>query len=622
MNELFTMAICGRMLNSWIRVLAVVVSLLPLRLSAEDAPPQAVADEVVLLSLRDAAVLAVDGTNTAPVDYALQRVAEEEGRSLPEIYLRGRYSYEDSSIVSLSDQASLGVGLEVQRLGLDLVLQYDLLQFLDSEVRIKAANADERAARSRLELSKRRRVLRAVEAYFSSWTARQQLKALRELLQRQLVYLGELRQRQRRGSVPMVEVLREESDAESTRGEILAIEREAAVAELQLRQATGLPSRLSLALVFQPVELDLSFIERSGLEGLLQAAQAKNPRLMAARAAVESAHWQTETARRADFPDLDLLASYGRHREELHNGIDYDSTDDRLVLFLNLKVPLFDGGVRRAKTAQARALERTKLWEQRELERELKALVESEYWSFVGQDRRNRSFERQVDLADEEFRQASTRRVAGAGVSAEAVDAFERYTRFRVVHSSSRADTYRHGIRLALAVGQNPFVLAGVAPAKATATNQALRQAPKSQVSVSAATPPVTKPADQSAVAGPDQMANIAKRTDAAAARPAPAKGDPIEGLPFGINLLSTRKPISGAALPWSTPLEDYRVYKTQFRHQGQTWYRVRLGFFPDRSAAERVRSALAADYPKAWTTSITEAERRASRRWILKRDD
>jgi hypothetical protein len=89
------------------------------------------------------------------------------------------------------------------------------------------------------------------------------------------------------------------------------------------------------------------------------------------------------------------------------------------------------------------------------------------------------------------------------------------------------------------------------------------------------------------------------------------------ESFPYVVNLDSKRTPISSVKLlPVDT--DNFRVYVSQYKKDNSLWYRLRLGFFPNKNAAleavERVRLV----YPKAWVTRVSQAERVASRKLVV----
>ena len=51
-------------------------------------------------------------------------------------------------------------------------------------------------------------------------------------------------------------------------------------------------------------------------------------------------------------------------------------------------------------------------------------------------------------------------------------------------------------------------------------------------------------------------------------------------------------------------------TYVSSFRRNGQTLYRLRLGFFPSRKAARKVSEGLKKRYPKAWVTRVPKKEK------------
>lgn len=60
------------------------------------------------------------------------------------------------------------------------------------------------------------------------------------------------------------------------------------------------------------------------------------------------------------------------------------------------------------------------------------------------------------------------------------------------------------------------------------------------------------------------------------------------------------------ATLPAGT-----RTYISSFKRNGKVLYRLRLGFFPSRKAAEEVARRLSKSYPRAWATRVPKKEKR-----------
>jgi tetratricopeptide (TPR) repeat protein len=87
---------------------------------------------------------------------------------------------------------------------------------------------------------------------------------------------------------------------------------------------------------------------------------------------------------------------------------------------------------------------------------------------------------------------------------------------------------------------------------------------------------------------------------------------------PYVINLASSPAPFQEKELPPLDEFSSYRLYTTTFDKSGKQWYRIRLGFFERVADAERVKEQLLAQYPEAWITKASVAERIRSRESML----
>lgn len=77
----------------------------------------------------------------------------------------------------------------------------------------------------------------------------------------------------------------------------------------------------------------------------------------------------------------------------------------------------------------------------------------------------------------------------------------------------------------------------------------------------------------------------------------------------YAVNLISSTKPFDAATLQRVRALTDQTVYVTQFTRNGRRWYRLRVGFYPDRARAEQGRHRLNSQFPEAWTAPVTPEE-------------
>jgi len=461
----------------------------------------------VVLGLRDAAQLALPGLDRTGPELAKWKLREEQGRLWPTLSLRGRYSYDSSDIVSGSDQTILGAGTGVQRYGGDLVLSYNLLQFLETGPRIEAARADERATILRLTQDETDRLQRTADSYLALLAEQEVLASLEDLRREHRAFVRQQESRFAADVIPMIDLVRARSQVVSVDREGLASKRKAAAAELALRKLTGLRPEQRIRLVFQSEQIDLAFIRARGLPGLLELARESNPRLRAATATVESARWQAAATRRAlYYPSLLLSTSYGYGQDEIFTDPATRSSDFRYSIFLTLGLTLFDGGVRQAQVAQSDLRVESRLREASLAAEDVKTQIEDAYWSFVEREQAVELLEEQVSLAEDEMAQATVRADAGLAPAGEPLGVLTRLARLKQDLARARAEAQVKGIGLALLVGRNPFVPAvsvpgspvAVARARATEPRVPLSAAEADRPALAAATP-VTAPAPSSA---------------------------------------------------------------------------------------------------------------------------
>jgi hypothetical protein len=87
----------------------------------------------------------------------------------------------------------------------------------------------------------------------------------------------------------------------------------------------------------------------------------------------------------------------------------------------------------------------------------------------------------------------------------------------------------------------------------------------------------------------------------------------------YVINLCSSLAPVSttGRNIPG---LENYKLYQVARVEDGRTRHRLRLGFFTNEAHAERVLTIVRQQYPTAFTTSLSDEDRRFARGYLPER--
>jgi hypothetical protein len=76
---------------------------------------------------------------------------------------------------------------------------------------------------------------------------------------------------------------------------------------------------------------------------------------------------------------------------------------------------------------------------------------------------------------------------------------------------------------------------------------------------------------------------------------------EPAVRADYMINLQSTREAFGAGVVESIVVPEGIRVYVSQIEVDGQTWYRLRLGFFASELRAREILESLSAAFPRAW---------------------
>ncbi|MCK5359564.1 MAG: SPOR domain-containing protein, partial [Gammaproteobacteria bacterium] len=74
------------------------------------------------------------------------------------------------------------------------------------------------------------------------------------------------------------------------------------------------------------------------------------------------------------------------------------------------------------------------------------------------------------------------------------------------------------------------------------------------------------------------------------------------------LGISATQQDLSTVKIPEN--LEKYIIYQVRIFKEQKTWYRMRLGFFSSFTQAKKISDTLLAQYPDAWTTSVTTDEK------------
>ncbi|MFQ5480643.1 MAG: SPOR domain-containing protein, partial [Thermodesulfobacteriota bacterium] len=78
----------------------------------------------------------------------------------------------------------------------------------------------------------------------------------------------------------------------------------------------------------------------------------------------------------------------------------------------------------------------------------------------------------------------------------------------------------------------------------------------------------------------------------------------------YVVSLISNTKPINTSSLRRREAFAGHTLYTTKARIKGVLWYRLRLGFFPTRKAAEKEMRLLKGSFKEAWVAKVSVRER------------
>jgi SPOR domain len=84
----------------------------------------------------------------------------------------------------------------------------------------------------------------------------------------------------------------------------------------------------------------------------------------------------------------------------------------------------------------------------------------------------------------------------------------------------------------------------------------------------------------------------------------------PVPSGLYVINVLSQTKDFGNLPTNKADRLARSIVYETRFERDGQTWHRLRVGFYESRDAAEVAKRDLLNEFPDAWVVKVTTQER------------
>jgi outer membrane protein len=281
--------------------------------------------------------------------------------------------------------------------------------------RLKAANLEEQAARNRAAAD-------VVRAYTNLQRAAQQVDTAKAnvALAERLRQLAE--SRKRAGAGTGIEITRAGVQLANERTRLLTAEEERTAAELRLLRAMNLP----LATRIEPRdELRYEPGDDPREEVLIEAARAGRPELRAQQERKRAAGLSHDAARQERYPSVTGFGDYGVIGTSLTSGLPTRTVGVRV------NIPVYDGGRRDARRAEAASLARQEDLRTREAEQQVELEVRLATEALRSADAQVRTAIEAVSLAEQELAHAERRYEAGVAPSVEMVDAQTRLSRAR-----------------------------------------------------------------------------------------------------------------------------------------------------------------------------------------------
>jgi len=132
----------------------------------------------------------------------------------------------------------------------------------------------------------------------------------------------------------------------------------------------------------------------------------------------------------------------------------------------------------------------------------------------------------------------------------------------------------------------------------------------------SQAAPPAKAPVPSAAASATAPAAAAAVGTPPPAARPPSDRAPltqrlrgPAASADYMINLVSQREPLGPATIASLAAASGHKPYVSEATVDGQTWYRLRIGFFGSEQEARSALAPLLQQFPKAWVGRAEPAE-------------
>jgi outer membrane protein TolC len=293
---------------------------------------------------------------------------------------------------------------------------------------IASANHALSAASRDVEAGVQDLILETTAAYLSLLTAQETARVVEESLASFEAHLKDARNRFELGMAARSDVLSVQVERDRAELSRLQARNASAAANEDLLRLVGLAPGTSVEPVppeTAPAALDAGF----GTEGLVAAALAKRPELMALRARAASADAAVRVARSPSRPQVGLQAGYDYARPNTRILPLVDEWKDSWSVGVNVSVSPFDGGRTQAATAQARSEAEALRHQVEDLERRVRLEVTTRALDVTTAEAAVGVADRALEAAREAARVERDRYQEGVSTNSDLLDAETRLLR-------------------------------------------------------------------------------------------------------------------------------------------------------------------------------------------------
>jgi outer membrane protein len=288
-------------------------------------------------------------------------------------------------------------------------------RFQSARTAIKAAHADGADTAEQIATLVAKAYLRALRAQASVDAAKSNLSLADTLV-------TQAESSKRAGAATGIEITRAKVQQSNEQQRVLEAENERRRASLELVKAIGLP-------LDTPIELTdrLAYVSRTplSLDEALARARATRADLAAQREREVTAKLSTSAVAAERWPSVSTFLDYGS------TGNAIESSLATRTIGIAVRVPVFNGGSREARWAEAASQARQERIRTVDLEARVELEIRLALESLESAERQVKVAEQAVVLAEDEVDQARRRHGAGVTSSLEVTDAQTRLARAR-----------------------------------------------------------------------------------------------------------------------------------------------------------------------------------------------